>query len=245
MLQGKVALITGASKGIGRAIAVLFAQQGAIVVLNYLRSEESIEQTMQHIRSFSPGSMAVQADVRKSNDVHRLFSAIQERFGKLDILVNNAGILKDNLILNTEEEEWEQIVDTNLKGTFFCTKEAARMMILNGGKIINITSVVGVYGNAGQAAYSSSKAGIIGLTKTAAKELGPVGIIVNAIAPGLTETDMISYLTPEQRQQLINQTTMKRIAKPEEIAHVALFLASGFASYITGQVINVDGGMIM
>ncbi len=245
MLQDKIALITGASKGIGKAIAVLFAQQGATVVMNYLHREESVEQTIQQIRSFSPKSIAIQADVSKSNEVRRLFSAVQERFGKLDILVNNAGILKDNLILNTEEEEWEQIVNTNLKGTFLCTKEAARMMILNGGKIVNITSVIGVYGNAGQAAYSSSKAGIIGLTKTTAKELGPVGIIVNAIAPGLTETDMISYLTPEQRQQLISQTILKRIAKPEEIAQVALFLASDMSSYINGQVINADGGMMM
>ena len=244
MFRDKVVLVTGASKGIGKATALLFAKQGAIVVLNYLHSEKSLQETIQQVQALCPQAIAIQADVSKADQVQRLFSIIQEKFGKLDILVNNAGILKDNLILKTSEEEWDNIINTNLKGTFLCTKEAAAMMILTGGKIINITSMMGVYGNQGQAAYSSSKAGMIGFTKTAAKELGAIGITVNAIAPGLTETEMISYLTAEQRQRLINQTILKRIAQPEEIAQVALFLASDAANYINGQVINVDGGMM-
>ncbi|HLD80279.1 MAG: beta-ketoacyl-ACP reductase [Candidatus Staskawiczbacteria bacterium RIFCSPHIGHO2_01_FULL_41_41] len=243
MLQNKVVLITGASKGIGKAIAILFAQQGATVIINYLHSEDSLQQTLQEIKTICPTAIAIQADISKADQVQHLFSEVKKIFGRLDVLINNAGILKDNLILKTEEAEWEAILGTNLKGTFLCTKEAAKIMLLSGGKIINITSVMGLFGNPGQAAYSSSKAGIIGFTKTAAKELGPIGITVNAIAPGLTETEMISYLTIEQRERLLNQTILKRIGQPQEIARVALFLASDLASYVNGQVINVDGGM--
>ena len=245
MLKDKVVLITGASRGIGKAIALEFAKHNAKVIINYNDSFEEAERTLQEVRKDCPNAISIKADVSKSQEVKEMFEVIKQNFGRIDILINNAGILKDNLIVNTSEDEWDNVINSNLKGMFNCLKEAAKLMMLKGGKIINITSVVGVYGNPGQAAYSTSKAGIIGLTKTAAKELGEVGITVNAIAPGITETGMISILKKEQREKLIEQTVLKRIGQPEEIAKVALFLASDWASYVNGQVICVDGGMMM
>ena len=245
MLKDKVVLITGASRGIGKAIALEFAKQNAKVIINYNDSFEEAERTLLEVRKDCPSAISIKADVSRSKEVEEMFVVIKNNFGGIDILINNAGILKDNLIVNTSEEEWDKVINNNLKGTFNCLKEAAKLMMLKGGKIINITSIVGVYGNPGQAAYSASKAGIIGLTKTAAKELGEVGITINAIAPGLTETEMIGHLKQEQRTKLINQTAMKRIGMPEEIAKVALFLASDWASYVNGQIICVDGGMMM
>ena len=174
-----------------------------------------------------------------------MFDIIKKRFGRLDVLVNNAGIRKDALLVNTVESDWDEVLNVNLKGTFLCMKEATKLMLLSGGRIINITSIVGTNGNHGQAAYSASKAGIIGLTKSAAKELGPIGITVNAIAPGLIDTDMVANLTTEQRTKLIKNIPYGRAGTPDEVASVAIFLASEATSYVNGQIIGVDGGMIM
>ena len=210
MLKNKVALITGSSRGIGKAIAIEFAKNGATVVVNYNENEKEAEKTIIEIKKYSPKSFAIKADVSKIEEVKNIFIQIKEKFGKVDILVNNAGVRKDNLIIKTSQEEWSEIIDVNLKGTFNCIQEATKLMILNGGKIINITSVVGIIGNPGQAAYTASKAGVIALTKTAAKELAELKITVNAIAPGLIETDMVADLAKEQRDRMIKMTTLKR-----------------------------------
>lgn len=247
MLQGKIALITGASRGIGKAIALEFAKNGALVIVNYKSNENEAALTIQEIKNKGSEALSIKADVSKTDDVKKMFQFIRQRYGPIDILVNNAGVLKDNLVINTAEEDWDMIIDTNLKGTFNCLQEAIKMMMIkpHGGKIINITSSVGIYGNAGQVPYCASKAGIIGLTKSAAKELGEVGITVNALAPGLTFTDMLYSLKEETVQRLKEQTILKRIGSPKEIAKGALFLASDLSSYVTGQVLVIDGGMII
>src|SRR3989344_3054870 len=221
ILQGKIVLVTGASRGIGRAIARAFVAAGASVILNYREREAEMGRVIDELKK------------------------IKKQFGRIDVLINNAGIRQDSLIVNTAEKDWDNILNVNLKGTFLCLKEAAKLMLASGGRIVNIVSVVGTHGNAGQAAYSASKAGIIGLTKSAAKELGPVGITVNAIAPGLIDTDMVADLTTEQRAKLIKNTPLGRAGTPDEIASAVVFLASDAASYINGQIIGIDGGMIM
>lgn len=247
MMQGKIALITGASRGIGKAIALEFARNGATIIVNYKENEQEAAQTVQEIKKIGSAAFPVKADVSKVEEVKSMFSCIRQQYGLIDILVNNAGVMKDNLVINTTEEDWDNIIDTNLKGTFNCLQEAIKMMMIkpHGGKIINVTSSVGIYGNAGQVPYCASKAGIIGLTKSAAKELGEVGITVNALAPGLTSTDMLYSLKEELIHTLKEQTVLKRIGSPEEIAKGALFLASDLSSYVTGQVLVIDGGMII
>jgi len=247
MLKGKTALVTGSSRGIGKAIALEFARNGARVIVNYKNNQQQAENVVKEIQSNGGQAISIKADVSKVEEVKSLFEQIKQQWGLLDILVNNAGILKDNLVVNITDQDWDETINTNLKGTFNCLREAVKMMIINpsGGKIVNVTSVVGIYGNAGQAAYCSTKAGIIGLTKSAAKELGEVGITVNALAPGITDTDMLGSLSKQQISQLSNQTSLKRIGRPEEIAKGALFLASELSSYVTGQVLVIDGGMII
>ncbi|OGF83765.1 beta-ketoacyl-ACP reductase, partial [Candidatus Giovannonibacteria bacterium RIFCSPHIGHO2_12_FULL_45_19] len=199
ILQGKIVLVTGASRGIGRAIARAFVAAGASVILNYREREAEMGRVIDELKKRNKQVVAIRADISNSKDVVKMFGDIKKQFGRIDVLINNAGIRQDSLIVNTAEKDWDNILNVNLKGTFLCLKEAAKLMLASGGRIVNIVSVVGTHGNAGQAAYSASKAGIIGLTKSAAKELGPVGITVNAIAPGLIDTDMVADLTTEQR----------------------------------------------
>lgn len=245
LLKNKVVLVTGASRGIGLAIARACVLSGARVILNYREHEVEIRKIVNELKKQDQQIIAIQADVSNSREVKKMFYGIKRRFGRLDALVNNAGIRKDNLIVNTSEKDWNDILDINLKGMFLCLREAVKMMLVSGGRIINIASIVGTNGNPGQAAYSASKSGIVGLTKSAAKELGPIGITVNAIAPGLIDTDMVANLTLEQREKLIKNIPLGRPGTAEEVASVAVFLASGQAAYLNGQIIGVDGGMIM
>lgn len=246
MLEGKVALVTGASRGIGRAIAIGLAEAGADVVVNYAGSEQAAEEVVRHIEGLGRRSFKVKADVASSAEVEEMVKQTLERFQKIDIMVNNAGITRDNLIMRMKEDEFDQVIDTNLKGVFNCIKAVTRpMMKQRSGKIINISSVVGVLGNAGQANYVAAKAGVIGLTKSAARELASRNIAVNAVAPGFIETDMTDKLTAEQRESMLQQIPFARLGQPEDIARVVRFLASDDSAYMTGQTIHVDGGMYM
>ena len=243
MLNDKVALITGANGGIGRRIVEVFLETGAKVVANF-RTDSSNLETLRE--TFGENLFTIQGDVSKSEDVKNIFLKAKEKYGRIDILVNNAGILKDNLLMMVREEEWGNIIDTNLKGTFLCMQQAAKIMMKQGGgSIINISSIVGLNGNAGQCAYSSSKAGVIGLTKSASKELGQFKIRVNAIAPGVIQTNMIKNLKQEVIENFIKNTSLKRIGTPEDVAKVALFLASEQSDFITGHIISVDGGLVL
>jgi 3-oxoacyl-[acyl-carrier protein] reductase len=246
MLEGKVALVTGASRGIGRAIAIGLAEAGADVVVNYAGSEQAAEEVVRHIEGLGRRSFKVKANVASSAEVEEMVKQTLERFQKIDIMVNNAGITRDNLIMRMKEDEFDQVIDTNLKGVFNCIKAVTRpMMKQRSGKIINISSVVGVLGNAGQANYVAAKAGVIGLTKSAARELASRNIAVNAVAPGFIETDMTDKLTAEQRESMLQQIPFARLGQPEDIARVVRFLASDDSAYMTGQTIHVDGGMYM
>lgn len=246
MLKDKVALVTGGSRGIGRAICLELAEQGAKVVVNYAGSQSAAEEVVALIMEKGGEAIAVQGDVAIYADVEKLVAATNETFGRIDIVVNNAGITRDNLLIRMKEEEWDSVLNTNLKGVFNVTKAVARpMMKQRAGRIINITSVVGLIGNAGQANYVSAKAGVIGLTKSNAKELASRGITVNAIAPGYIETDMTDKLTDDVRSKLFEAIPLARLGRPEDIAHTVSFLASDRAGYITGQVLTVDGGMVM
>lgn len=246
MLEGKVALVTGASRGIGRAIALELAKAGADVVVNYAGSEQAAEDVTAAVQALGRRSMKVRADVGQAAEAEQLVSQTIEAFGRIDILVNNAGITRDNLIMRMKEEEFDQVIHTNLKGVFNCLKAVSRpMMKQRSGRIINISSVVGALGNAGQANYVAAKAGVEGLTRSAARELASRGIGVNAIAPGFIATDMTDKLSEEQKAALLPQIPLARMGRPEEIARVVRFLASDEASYMTGQVLHVDGGMYM
>lgn len=244
MLDNKVAVVTGASRGIGRAIAITLASYGASVVVNYCGSKDKAEAVVEEIKNNGGNAIAYQADVMDSEAVKAMFSDIVKQFGKLDIVVNNAGITKDNLILKMSDEEFDAVINTNVKGTFHCLKHASRIMLKQkSGRIINISSIFGVLGNMGQINYCASKAGIIGMTKSLAKELGSRGITVNAIAPGFIKTDMTDVLSEEIKEKAMERIPLKRIGTVEDIAETAAFLASDKASYITGQTIQVDGGM--
>ncbi|MBU7319560.1 3-oxoacyl-[acyl-carrier-protein] reductase [Paenibacillus oleatilyticus] len=246
MLTGKVALVTGASRGIGRAIAIGLAEAGADVVVNYAGSEAAAAEVVQTIEALGRKSFKVKANVGSVQEVEEMFKLVLEAFGRIDILVNNAGITRDNLIMRMKEEEFDQVIETNLKGVFNCVKAATRpMMKQRSGRIINISSVVGAMGNAGQMNYVAAKAGVIGMTKSAAKELASRGINVNCVAPGFIETDMTDKLAEDLRSQLASQVPLARLGQPEDIAKAVIFLASDDSSYMTGQTLHVDGGMYM
>lgn len=245
-LDGKTAVVTGASRGIGRAIALQLASEGANVVVNFSGSEQKAQQVVEEITSLGVKAIAVQANVSDSESVQNLMNAALEQFGSIDILVNNAGITRDNLIMRMKEEEWDDVINTNLKGVFLCTKAVTRQMMKQcSGRIINITSIVGVMGNAGQANYVAAKAGVIGLTKTTARELASRNILVNAIAPGFITTEMTDALPEEIKSSMLAQIPLGSLGEPEHIAKAVVFLASEDSNYMTGQTLHIDGGMHM
>ncbi|MFF2176990.1 3-oxoacyl-[acyl-carrier-protein] reductase [Lysinibacillus sp. NPDC058147] len=245
-LEGKVAVVTGASRGIGRSIALKLAEEGAKVVVNYSGSQAKAGEVVATIQENGGEAIAVQASVSKTEEVTALMDAAVKTFGSLDILVNNAGITRDNLLMRMKEDEWDDVLNTNLKGVFLCTKAVTRqMMKQRAGRIINISSIVGVAGNAGQANYVAAKAGVIGLTKTTAKELASRNILVNAIAPGFIETEMTEQLPEDLKQGMLTQIPLAKLGQPEDIAKAVAFLASDDANYMTGQTLHIDGGMVM
>lgn len=242
-LENKVAFITGARRGIGRAIALKYAQNGADCILV---ARTAPEELAEEIRGLGRKALALAVDVSDAEAVEVAIKAATKEFGKIDILVNNAGITEDGLLIRMKLEQWQRVIDVNLSGAFYATKAVARPMLkAESGRIINITSVVGQMGNAGQANYAASKAGLIGFTKSVAKELGSRGITVNAIAPGFITTDMTHELTDEAKSALLGQIPLGKLGEPEDVAELALFLASPGARYITGQTFNVDGGLVM
>lgn len=245
-LKGKNAVITGGSRGIGRAVALCFAQLGANVTVNYVKNSKAAEDTVQEIKGLGGNAMAAAADVADSQAAKQLIESAAQHFGGVDILVNSAGINRDTLLLRMKDEDWQGVIETNLSGVFNCTRAAARIMVKQRrGRIINISSVVGIRGNAGQANYSASKAGVIGFTKAVAKELGIRGITVNAIAPGYIQTDMTEKLPEKTREEMLKRVVLGRPGKPEDVAWLAAFLSSDLSAYITGQIIAVDGGIVM
>lgn len=244
MLNGKVALVTGASRGIGAQIAKTLAGYGAVVIVNYNGSKDKADAVVREIVDNGGTAKAFQCSVSDYESCGNMVTAILEEFGRIDILVNNAGITKDNLIMKMTPEDFESVIDTNLKGCFYTIKHLYKTFLKQrSGKIINMTSVTGILGNAGQANYASSKAGVIGLTKSVAKELASRNINVNAVAPGYIDTDMTAAMTDSAKEAVLNQIPLKRVGKPEDIAETVAFLASDKASYLTGQIISVDGGM--
>ena len=244
MLTGKVALVTGASRGIGRQIALTLAEYGADVIVNYNGSREKAEEVVQEIESMGRKAAAVQCTVADFEACGKMVENMIAQFGHIDILVNNAGITKDNLMIKMSEADFDAVIDTNLKGTFHTMKHMYRPFLKQkAGRIINLSSVTGILGNAGQANYAASKAGVIGLTKSVAKELAGRNITVNAVAPGYIDTDMTQAMTDTAKEAVLSQIPLKRAGTPKDIAEAVAFLASEKASYITGQVLSVDGGM--
>jgi 3-oxoacyl-[acyl-carrier protein] reductase len=244
-LSGKVALVTGASRGIGKAVALKLAQAGADLIVT-ATSLDRAEKTADEITAIGRKALAVKVDISNTSDVEALFAKITEEFGRLDFLVNNAGITKDGLLMRMKDADWDAVLDTNLKGAFVCTREAIKLMgKAKGGSIVNVSSVVGEMGNAGQANYCASKAGLIGFTKAVAKEYARRNITVNAITPGFIETDMTDVLSASVKEDLLKQIPVGRLGKPEDIANAVLFLVSDMGSYITGHVLSVNGGMYM
>ena len=246
MLKGKVALVTGASRGIGKAIALALAENGAAVAVNYSSSEASALEVAEIIRKNGGKAEIFKARVNVESEVEEMFTAVEKILGPVDILVNNAGITKDNLLMRMKTEEWDSVIDVNLKGAFLCTRRAVKGMMKNRyGKIINISSVVGFSGNAGQFNYSATKAGIIGMTKSAALELGSRGIRVNAVAPGFIETDMTAVLTDEVKAAYMEKIPLKALGKVEDIANAVVYLASPLSDYMTGQTLHLNGGLYL
>lgn len=246
MLQGKNALVTGSSRGIGRAIALKLGKLGANVAINYAGNEAKAQEVIDELEALGVKAIKIQADVSQEKEVKRMVKETIDAFGSLEILVNNAGITRDNLLMRMKEADFQEVIDTNLKGTFLCTKAVSRQMMRQRyGRIINIASIVGVSGNPGQANYVAAKAGVIGLTKSNAQELASRNILVNAVAPGFISTDMTEELTDEQKEAIFERIPLKKLGEPEDVANVVAFLASDEAKYITGQTIHVDGGMVM
>ncbi|MEA1939300.1 MAG: 3-oxoacyl-[acyl-carrier-protein] reductase [Candidatus Caldatribacteriota bacterium] len=246
MLKGKVAIVTGASRGIGWAIALNLAKSGSNLILNYNHNESGAKELSRIIESMGVKSHLFQGDVSDFAQTEKMVAYTFKTFGRLDILINNAGINNDKLLIRMKEEDFDRVLSTNLKGTFNCIKHASKIMLKQRhGNIINISSVVGLVGNIGQSNYAASKAGIIGLTKSLAKELAPRGITVNAIAPGFIKTVMTEKLPDKIREKMLDDIPLKKFGEPEDVANLVDFLVSEKANYITGQVINVDGGMVM
>lgn len=246
MLKGKVALVTGASRGIGKAIALALAENGASVAVNYSSSEASAVEVAELIKKNGGTAEIFKARVNIEEEVEEMFTAVEKSLGPVDILVNNAGITKDNLLMRMKTEEWDSVIDVNLKGTFLCTRRVVRGMMKNRyGKIINISSVVGFTGNAGQFNYSATKAGVIGMTKTAALEFASRGIRVNAVAPGFIETDMTASLPDDVKAEYMQKIPLKSLGKPEDIANAVVYLASPLSDYMTGQTLHLNGGMYL
>jgi 3-oxoacyl-[acyl-carrier protein] reductase len=245
-LSGKTALVTGAGRGIGRAIALKFGAAGAKVAVNYNASEAQAEEVVAAIKDTGGEAQAVKADVSKADEVDAMVSALVKEWGRLDILVNNAGITRDNLMMRMSQDEWDAVMDTNLRSAYFCTRAVLRSMLRNRwGRIISLSSVVGLTGNAGQANYAAAKAGIIGFTKSIAREVGGRNITANAIAPGFIETDISAGLPDALKAEMLKTIPADRYGQPDDIANAVVFLGSDLASYINGQVLNVDGGMVM
>lgn len=244
--SNKVAIVTGGSRGIGKAIAKKLASFNSNIVINYTSSETEALKVKEEIESLGVECMTVKCDVSKSEDVNNMVSEVMDRFGKVDILINNAGITKDALIMKMKEEDFDKVIDVNLKGVFNCTKAVTKpMMKQRNGKIVNMASVVGVMGNPGQANYCASKAGVIGFTKATAKELASRNININAVAPGFIETAMTDVLKDDVKESMLSSIPMKKFGTPEDIANLVIFLCSDMSTYITGQVVHVDGGMVM
>lgn len=246
MLKDKVAIVTGASRGIGKAIAINFARQGAKVVINYRSDDKGAEETKAEIEKNGGVAVLHKGDVSNFSVAEELINFCKEQFSRVDVLVNNAGITRDTLVMRMKEEDFDSVINVNLKGAFNCAKHAASLMLRQkSGKIINISSVIGLIGNAGQVNYAASKAGVIGMTKSLAKELGSRGITVNAIAPGFIETDMTEVLSDKVKETVLSHVPLNKFGKTDDVANLAIFLASNMSDYITGQVITVDGGMVM
>jgi 3-oxoacyl-[acyl-carrier protein] reductase len=244
--EGKVAIVTGASRGIGREIALLLGKEGARVAVNYSGSKDKADEVVRLITESGGEAFAIQADVSDADGVKNMVDKTVEAFERIDILVNNAGITRDNLLMRMKEDEWDDVININLKGVFLCTKGVTRqMMRQREGRIVNVASIVGVSGNPGQANYVAAKAGVIGFTKTAAKELASRNINVNAVAPGFITTDMTDELSDEVKNQMMSVIPLGKFGNPEDVARTVLFLLSEDAAYITGQTIHVDGGMVM
>lgn len=245
-ISGKVALVTGGSRGIGKAIALQLASAGADVAINYSSREEEALEVKKEIEAMGRKAFVIKANVASMEETENMISEVAKELGSLDILVNNAGITKDNLLIKMKEEDFDKVIDINLKGTFNCIKCASKLMIKKRqGRIINMASVVGIVGNPGQANYCASKAGVIGMTKSLAKELAGRNININAVAPGFIDTDMTKVLKDEAKDAMVKNIPLGRGGTPEDIAKAVLFLSSSLSDYITGQVINVDGGMVM
>ncbi|MCM3709973.1 3-oxoacyl-[acyl-carrier-protein] reductase [Sporosarcina luteola] len=244
--EGKSAIVTGASRGIGREIAILLGKEGARVAVNYSGSKEKAEEVVELIKQSGGDAFAIQANVSDAEQVKEMIDETLKTFGSIDMLVNNAGITRDNLLMRMKEDEWDDVININLKGVFLCTKAVTRqMMKQRAGKIVNLASIVGVIGNPGQANYVAAKAGVIGLTKTTARELATRNITVNAVAPGFITTDMTEALPEEVKAQMLGSIPLGKLGSAEDVAGAVAFLLSDDANYITGQTINVDGGMVM
>lgn len=246
LLDGKTALVTGASRGIGRAIALRLAAEGARVAINYAGNVKAAEEVKAAVEAAGGAAILCQADISDSAAVEAMVADVVKEFGTIDILVNNAGITRDTLLMRMKDEDFAKVLDTNLKGVFYCTKAVAKLMMKkHSGRIVNMASVVGLVGNAGQTNYAAAKAGVIGFSKSAAKELASRGITVNVVAPGFIGTDMTAVLPEAVKEKTLAGIPLGKMGEPEDVANAVLFLASDQASYITGQVVNVDGGMVM
>ena len=246
MLKGKNVIVTGATRGIGKEIALTLAQNGANIAINYRNYNDEIVELINALKEFGADVLAIKCDVSKSNEVENFVSEIKNHFSSIDILVNNAGITKDGLILRMKDQDFDDVLNVNLKGTFNTTKFVSQVMFKQKhGKIVNISSVVGLIGNAGQSNYSASKAGVIGFSKSVAKELASRNININVVAPGYIDTDMTKSLPDRVKEEILKSIPMTKLGNPKEVANLVLFLSSNLSDYITGQVINVDGGMVM